>query len=362
MSQKPQKILFLDDDRDFLEMIQNVMKSFAGDSWEMHGASNAGEALAMIQDKQIEMVVVDVHMPVVDGMQFLTLLNRKHPNVIKVVLSGAASEAERATCVSLGAELVLDKAQTAQNWQSFHATLNELGRHQPEDGFRGVLRRVSLQDVLQMECLSRSSAVLEVSTKEVSGHVFIHEGQIIHAQMGERTGEEAFNFVLALTGGQFNLKAFREPPQRTITSSWEYLLMEAARKRDEESEVVPDAARQPGSPSPAATPVAPTSPRDTSFFRKIAQPLDSGGDLKPEIAEMLVCSVQGDVLYEWQCTNSTARIGFFEFLSQKARSLSTGLPMGQFERLEVSNPKTRVVAQIENDHAIFVRTNLVAQS
>jgi hypothetical protein len=138
--------------------------------------------------------------------------------------------------------------------------------------------------------------------------------------------------------------------------------MEAARKRDEESEVVPDAARQPGSPSPAATPVAPTSPRDTSFFRKIAQPLDSGGDLKPEIAEMLVCSVQGDVLYEWQCTNSTARIGFFEFLSQKARSLSTGLPMGQFERLEVSNPKTRVVAQIENDHAIFVRTNLVAQS
>jgi CheY-like chemotaxis protein len=357
MPQKRQKILFLDDDAIFLEMVQNVMGSFAGDSWEIHGASNAGEALAIIQDKQIDLVVVDVHMPVVDGMQFLTLLNRKHPNVVKVVLSGGASEAERAMCVSLGAELVLDKAQTEKSWQSVYATLNELGRHQPEDGFRGVLRRVNLQDVLQMECLSRSSAVLEVSTKEVSGQVFIHEGQIIHAQMGERTGEEAFNFVLGLTGGQFNLKAFREPPERTISSTWEYLLMEAARKRDEGSEGLPDAGGEAGLTSPAA----PASPRDTQFFRKIVQPLESAGDLKPEIAEMLVCSVQGDVLYEWQCANSSARIGFFEFLSQKARSLSAGLPMGQFERLEISSPKTRVVAQIENDHAIFVRTNLVAQ-
>ena len=35
MSQK--KILFLDDDGNFLEMIQNVMESFAGESWEIHG-------------------------------------------------------------------------------------------------------------------------------------------------------------------------------------------------------------------------------------------------------------------------------------------------------------------------------------
>src|SRR5258706_12788880 len=165
MSQKRLKILFLDDETDFLEMAQSVMQSFAGESWEIYTATNAGAALATIQEKQIDLVVVDVHMPVVDGMQFLTLLNRKHPNVIKVVLSGGAAERERATCLSLGAELVLDKAQTRTSWQGVFNTLNELARLQPEDGFRGVLRRVSLQDVLQMECLSRSSAVLEISTK-----------------------------------------------------------------------------------------------------------------------------------------------------------------------------------------------------
>src|SRR4051812_36801343 len=179
MSQKRQKILFLDDDANFLELLQNTMQSFAGDSWEIHTATNAGQALAIIQDKHIDLVVVDLEMPVVDGPQFLTLLNRKHPNLLKVVLSGTATEAQRAHCLSLGAELVLDKAQTQTSWQSVYSTLNDLTRLQPEEGFRGVLRRVSLQDILQMECLSRSSAVLEVATKELCGHIFISEGQII---------------------------------------------------------------------------------------------------------------------------------------------------------------------------------------
>ena len=59
-------------------------------------------------------------------MQFLQLLNRKHPNVARVVLSGDATEAERATCLSLGAELVLDKGEIRKSWQNIFTTLNEL--------------------------------------------------------------------------------------------------------------------------------------------------------------------------------------------------------------------------------------------
>ena len=358
MSQKKLKVLFLDDETDFLEMAQNVMQSFAGDSWEIYTARNAGEALATIQDKQIDLVVVDVHMPVVDGMQFLTLLNRKHPNLIKVVLSGGAAERERATCLSLGAELVLDKGETRSSWQNVYSTLNELARHQPEEGFRGVLRRVSLPDVLQMECLSRSSAVLEISTKELRGYIFIKEGQIVHAEAADRSGEEAFNFLMSLAGGEFNLKPFREPPQRTIESTWEFLLMESARKRDEAGQVIPPTETEIQS---AAAKQAEFPPVDTKFFSKAPEVIQPNADAKPEIAEIVVCSVQGDVLYEWQCADSNARITFLEFLSQKAWQLSLGLPLGQFERLEIYSPKSRLVAELQNEHAAFVRTNLVPQ-
>ena len=77
--------------------------------------------------------------------------------------------------------------------------------------------------------------------------------------------------------------------------------------------------------------------------------------------ELLVCSLQGEVLHEWQCANTNGRVGFLEFLSQKAWQVSLGLPLGQFERLEIYSPKSRLVAELQNEHAAFVRTNLVPQ-
>src|ERR1043166_5466224 len=363
--QKKLKVLFIDDDAIFLEMAKNVMQSFAGDAWEIHTATNAGDGLSIIQDKHIELVVVDVHMPVVNGMQFLQLLNRKHPNVARVVLSGDASEAERATCLSLGAELVLDKGEIRKSWQNIFTTLNELGRVPVEEGFQGVLRRVSLPDVLQMECLSRSSALLEISTKALRGHIFIHEGQIIHAEAGGRTGEDAFNYLMSLAGGEFNLRPFHEPSERTISSSWEFLLMEAARRRDEAGEAppgtpLPEAQASVAAPPPtpgveAKASVAPAAPAPSkvvpfpvpdarSFAREETNQV--AGDLRPETTEMIVCSVQGDVVYEWQCPDSNARVNFLEFLSQKARQIGVGLSFGTFERLEIMSPRSRVVAQV----------------
>jgi len=41
---------------------------------------------------------------------------------------------------------------------------------------------------------------------------------------------------MALTGGSFNVKPFSPPPVHSVNGSWEFLLMEAARMRDEAAE------------------------------------------------------------------------------------------------------------------------------
>ena len=243
------RVLFVDDNQQFLDMVQEIMSRIAGESWEIHVAQNVGQAMNVIAEKHIDLVVLDVHMPVVDGMQFLSLLNRKHPNVLKAVLTADTSEMHRTICLSRGAELFLAKPHADAEWERIFSNLNEIGKFQPQEGFRGVLRRVGLQDVLQMECLSRNSALLEIKTKELRGLIYIFEGQIVHAEAGDRSGPEAFNFLMGLTGGEFAQKPFVTPPQRTITDSWEFLLMEAARKRDEahgEQPTAPETAVAPG--------------------------------------------------------------------------------------------------------------------
>jgi hypothetical protein len=66
------------------------------------------------------------------------------------------------------------------------------------------------------------------------------------------TGEKAFNQLMTMTGGEFQLKPFTAPPQRTVQSGWENLLMEAARRFDEETVLIkkPSAPAEP--PKPAA--------------------------------------------------------------------------------------------------------------
>lgn len=374
-STKPKRILFVDDEPAFLETLATVIEQTSAGMWEPFFAESAGAALSLLQDQPVDLVVLDVQMPVIDGLQFLSLVHRKHPNLTKVVLTGYATDQHRAACLSGGAELFLEKPRTADDLRSILATLHELARWQPEDGFRGVLRRVGLQDIIQMECLSRHSVVLHVSTESAHGEIFIREGSIIHAQTGDLIGEAAFNQLLALKGGEFDLRAYQEPGQESIEGQWEFLLMEAARQLDEETDVADVAPEETGgeedsldslpnmfaAPSPSVeSPVQPaTKTVEVNTVQSIASSPASRlrEERRNQVDEIVVCSPEGDVIYEWQSVDTEKRIGFLEFLSKKSQQMGSGLNFGKFDRLEVLTVKSKIVAQLQPDCGVLIRTS-----
>lgn len=370
------RVLFVDDDVRFLETVRELMSVMSEGHWEVLAAESASRAFALMHEQTVDLVVIDVQMSVMDGIQMLSLLNRGHPNVQKVVLTGHASEKYRAACLSNGAELFLEKPTNPAGWQNLYAVLNELVKFRPEEGFRGVLRRVGLQDVIQMECLARSSSVLEISHARVAGKIYIETGQIVHAQAGNATGEEAFARLMALSGGQFNLRPFSEPPARTLSGQWEFLLMEAARKSDEAREA---AARQPPDPAetawidtshitkpPPSEASPPSLPDEAQIAAVKSAPvrpmaeavpvLPPGVPSRPKVDEVLICSAQGEVLYEWQCPNKDLWLDFFEFVSQRGQRLAQSLPLGEFERLEVESGGARAVVIISHERGVLVKS------
>ena len=139
----------------------------------------------------------------------------------------------RSTCLANGADLFIEKPRSAEGLKSIFVMLDELITWTPHEGFQGLLRRVGLQDVIQMECLGRNSSILEIQNEQMRGRIYIENGSIIHGAVGNETGERALQQLLALAGGSFELLPFEPPPQRTIEGQWESLLMEAARVRDE---------------------------------------------------------------------------------------------------------------------------------
>ena len=358
------RILFVDDNPDFLVTIRDLMVRLSDGTWDVLVADGAGSALALLQQQSVDLIVVDIEMPVVDGVQFLQLLQRKYPNIPRTALTGQPGDSKRAACLSAGAEFYLEKPLTSEACKQLYATLNELAHPLAEEGFRGVLRRVGLTDVLQMECLAANSSVLEITASHARGEIYIRGGQIIHAWSGPLRGEAAFFHLLALRGGQFALRSFVAPAEQTIQASWEFLLMEAARKQDEAREAL-RVAEPPAPPPPPPRPAPKTdlsAPSLTSYLPSETEPPAPApaAALPPpstRIEEVLLCSSQGEVLYEWQCAGTDARVSFLEFISQKAWQMGLNLPVGHFERIEIQGPFSRIVTQVQMDRGLFVRTS-----
>jgi DNA-binding response OmpR family regulator len=226
------KVMFVDDDRDFLELIQSAA-ALSQTQWDILIADSTAKALAILKEQPIHLAIIDVNMPVLDGSQFLTLLNRQHPSMMKVMLTGVPNEATRMESLGNGAELFLEKPRDQSEQEILFAMLNEVMARRSEEGFQGVLQQVGLVDVIQMACLGGSSAVLEIKSPRKNGEVFIRNGAIIHAQAGLDIGQEALNRLLRLRRGEFRTRAFVEPGEETISAPWEFLLMEGAQFRDE---------------------------------------------------------------------------------------------------------------------------------
>ena len=83
------KILLVDDERPFVEtMIKRLQKR----DLEIVPAHDGQEALDVLdQDGQIEVVILDIKMPVMDGMEALGKIKAKHPLVEVIMLTGHAT-------------------------------------------------------------------------------------------------------------------------------------------------------------------------------------------------------------------------------------------------------------------------------
>jgi pSer/pThr/pTyr-binding forkhead associated (FHA) protein len=92
--------------------------------------------------------------------------------------------------------------------------------------------QMGLPEVLQMCCLSRRSGQITFRSGESYGYIYIQHGRVLHALCGNVEGEEAIYTMLLWPGGGFSLDDGILPHKKTVTSTWEQLLFEGARRAD----------------------------------------------------------------------------------------------------------------------------------
>ncbi|MCK5027906.1 MAG: response regulator [Candidatus Pacebacteria bacterium] len=97
------KILIVDDDKIFLKIFRDTLnKDYVG-RYDVASAENGEEGLAKIEEFHPDLIVLDIKMPKMDGIEFLRALKEKQCEPqIPVLISSNFSDAEK---ISEGLEL-----------------------------------------------------------------------------------------------------------------------------------------------------------------------------------------------------------------------------------------------------------------
>ncbi len=97
----------------------------------------------------------------------------------------------------------------------------------------GSLSELPLPDVIQLVSVSGKTGMFEIRSNDVQGKIFLKDGQIVDAQVGELRGDNAVYEMAIWSEGTFSFKPGEVSDRDTIHMSNASLMMEAARRLDE---------------------------------------------------------------------------------------------------------------------------------
>lgn len=117
----------------------------------------------------------------------------------------------------------------------------------PQSGFAGSLADFGVPEILQVLDLNRKTGKLVIISNDGRGEMYLDEGQVIHARLGDIVGEEAVYNMLAEERGyfEFDMRDVSET-EHSIHVKTANLLMEGFRRLDEkERDLVDEEAEAP---------------------------------------------------------------------------------------------------------------------
>ena len=110
MGSEPYRILVAEDDEDFLDVVEALLT--ADGSFEVIGrAANGREAVELAAVLDVDAVVMDVEMPVLDGVEATRLLREQSPDLPIVAISGHDYEERALEIRAAGADDYVRKAR-----------------------------------------------------------------------------------------------------------------------------------------------------------------------------------------------------------------------------------------------------------
>lgn len=225
------------------------LRGFVAKIYEKVGDVREGflkEPGALLLAYQIENTVIESKYPEVvltDDPNYaqilsnLVLRTRRHREMVRDRLK--RSETTRLSTESGPRSGEIDEEETAalKSIADREDTGPEEDQPAPKpEAFSGQVEGVDILEYVQFILFTGKNTVLQIHGNDgVSCTLYLKDSTVVHAMTRDMEGEEAFYRCMGFRGGEFAHRPWEEPDKTTIEKPSEFLLFEAARRRDEKN-------------------------------------------------------------------------------------------------------------------------------
>ena len=222
------KVLIVDDDELFLDIIKQGLQNYKS-QFQVLTASDGVEAIEVLKREYISVLVTDLVMPKLDGLELLAHMTRSYPATPCIVMTGYGSpaikkRADRGEILSY-IEKPFDSNELAG------AIIKGLDLSYEGDYLTGI----SVSSFLQIINMEKKTCFFEISSMDKrKGLFYFKEGIPYDALCDELEGEEAAIEMISWDYVEFRFKSLpKEDVKQRINENLTSLIMEGAKIKDE---------------------------------------------------------------------------------------------------------------------------------
>ena len=218
-------VLIVDDDESFLLSLIDGFKSYE-DQFGIITAHNGEEAVAILDEQEIHLVLTDLKMPKMDGFALVAHLSAHHPDLPVIVMTAFGTPDMEENLKEIGAFQYIEKPI------DFNLLVTKILKGL-EGRSKGFITGVSLGSFLQLLELDKKTCTLTVRSGKNQGTMFFKHGELMDANTRDLSGTDAAFEIVSWKNVEIILANSCEITDKKISVSLGYILLESSRRQDE---------------------------------------------------------------------------------------------------------------------------------
>lgn len=221
------RVLIVDDEKSFLLSLRDGL-SVHRQEFEVLTAEDGREAVDLLRKTSIDLLVTDLKLPVMDGFELLAWVSRRQPQLPVIVMTAFGTAEIEARLSKMNALQYLEKPLDLEMLRE--GIFNGL-----KGGEKSYIRGITLATFLQLMSLEQKNCTLKVTAGEKLGYLYVRRGELIDAEYADRQGEVAAMEIVAWDNAEIEMDGICRRQQQRISLSMEHILIEAYRRKDEQT-------------------------------------------------------------------------------------------------------------------------------